>query len=179
MAKKKHYLIKGEKYSIDDTFKIIAPLLNPDEEYNKDNRPTKVNFYGDMIKPNSQRYQTFYYKGCTCVKCGRKALYFEKNKMSNDRSYHLNLYGMDENGNEVLFTKDHILPKSKGGQDYITNYQTMCEKCNKEKLTTMSRKDKIHTLLASNKLCRKFMVTCYKKYPAYKLNKWREKYENN
>lgn len=30
-------------------------------------------------------------------------------------------------------TKDHIIPKSKGGIDDLSNYQTMCERCNKEK----------------------------------------------
>lgn len=171
MAKKRKntpYLIKGDRYSIDDTFKLIAPYLDPDEkEYIPGKKKTKVDFYGDIIKPNSHRYQTFYYKGCTCVKCGLKASYFEKNKRSNDRNYHLNLYGIDENGKEVLFTKDHIFPKSKGGEDYITNYQPMCERCNKEKLTSMSTKDKIHTVLAKPKLCKKLMVLYYKKHPVY------------
>lgn len=27
-------------------------------------------------------------------------------------------------------TKDHIVPKSKGGPDKIENYQTMCTECN-------------------------------------------------
>ena len=33
----------------------------------------------------------------------------------------------------VLMTKDHIIPKSKGGIECITNYQPMCLKCNQEK----------------------------------------------
>lgn len=45
---------------------------------------------------------------------------------------HFNLYGV-RNGKLVLFTRDHILPKSKGGANNITNYQTMCERCNKKK----------------------------------------------
>lgn len=40
---------------------------------------------------------------------------------------------IDENGKEVLMTKDHIIPKSKGGADDISNYQTMCERCNEAK----------------------------------------------
>lgn len=50
-----------------------------------------------------------------------------------DKSFHLNLYAIDENGKEVLMTKDHIIPKSKGGADDISNYQTMCERCNEAK----------------------------------------------
>lgn len=163
--KNKPYLVKGDRYSIEETFKIVAPFLDPDAVYDKDHRKEKIDFYGDMIKANSQRYQTFYYKGCTCVKCGLKASYFEKNKMSDQKSFHLNLYGIDENGEEILFTKDHILPKSKGGKDHLTNFQTMCTKCNEDKSSTMSLEDKVHTVLSTPKLCQKIMVEHYKKHP--------------
>lgn len=35
-------------------------------------------------------------------------------------------------------TKDHIIPKSKDGKDDISNYQTMCYKCNLEKGNNLS-----------------------------------------
>ena len=50
-----------------------------------------------------------------------------------DKSYHLNLYAVDDNGDEILMTKDHIIPRSKGGIDDISNYQTMCRLCNEAK----------------------------------------------
>ena len=93
----------------------------------------KILFDGDLIKSNSQRLQTFKLKGCTCVRCGLVGTYFVKEKHANDGSYHLNLYGVDKDGKEILFTKDHIIPKSKGGIDDISNYQTVCVKCNMSK----------------------------------------------
>lgn len=38
-----------------------------------------------------------------------------------------------KNGNEVMLTRDHIYPKSKGGLDNIKNYQVLCVKCNQKK----------------------------------------------
>lgn len=49
-----------------------------------------------------------------------------------DEPYHMNLYGT-KNGQEILFTKDHILPKSKGGTNTMDNYQIMCRICNEKK----------------------------------------------
>ena len=46
------------------------------------------------------------------------------------QTFHFNLYALDADGNEVLMTKDHIVPKSKGGEDKGINYQTMCYPCN-------------------------------------------------
>ena len=101
--------------------------------FEKKRNLSKVDFDGDMIKGNSQRYQTFFTKGCRCVKCGIEGKYFVKEKHLKDISFHLNLYAIDENEKEILMTKDHIIPKSKGGANDISNYQTMCKKCNEAK----------------------------------------------
>jgi hypothetical protein len=94
----------------------------------------KVN--GVPIKLGSDRYKVFKFKGLECVHCKTIASFMAietfKNK-SKILSYHINLYGYDENGEEILFTKDHIFPKSKGGLNYFDNYQTMCTICNAEK----------------------------------------------
>lgn len=42
---------------------------------------------------------------------------------------HLNLYGM-ENGKEILFTKDHIIPQVLGGTTNADNLQVLCTVCN-------------------------------------------------
>ena len=63
----------------------------------------------------------------------RIAVYFAKEKFADQSTYHLNLYAVDDNGDEILMTKDHIMPRSKCGIDDISNYQTMCKLCNEAK----------------------------------------------
>jgi len=89
---------------------------------------------GVQVKLTSQRYEVFK-RNLTCVKCGLKGAFFaiERQKKEDTDKYHLNLYGIDKDGNEVLMTKDHIVPKAHNGKNHISNYQTMCIKCNMEK----------------------------------------------
>lgn len=91
---------------------------------------TKV-FSGIAIKMSSARYFLFRNKGTDCVRCGAKGEYFSIT--SQNGSHHLNLIALDKDGNKVLMTKDHIIPKSKGGKNTEGNLQPMCVKCNMEK----------------------------------------------
>jgi 5-methylcytosine-specific restriction endonuclease McrA len=78
----------------------------------------------------SRRRVKFFRKlGTDCVSCGCVGTFFalEMDKCGN---ISLDLYGIDTNGVERLLTFDHIIPKSKGGSNRISNLQTMCEKCN-------------------------------------------------
>lgn len=84
---------------------------------------------GDKIKITSIRLNVFKNSNLTCPICDTKASYFAKEKSLNDKNYHLNLYGID-NGKEILFTRDHIIPRSLGGKDTLKNQQIMCERCN-------------------------------------------------
>jgi 5-methylcytosine-specific restriction endonuclease McrA len=104
--------------------------LTKDVLFEQDKCNSKVELDCDIIKGNSERYQTFFTKGLKCACCGIEGQYFAKEKHITDKSYHLNLYAIDENGEEVLMTKDHIVPRSKGGKNDVSNYQTMCERCN-------------------------------------------------
>lgn len=94
-----------------------------------------ADFDGDPIRMRSQRYQLFR-KSVRCVRCGLEGTYFAKERFATNREserYHFNLYGTNANGKEVMLTKDHIIPKSKGGKDVLSNYQTMCAPCNQKK----------------------------------------------
>ena len=43
---------------------------------------------------------------------------------------HINLYGRNQHGHEVMLTADHIIPKSNGGLGVLENFQLLCVKCN-------------------------------------------------
>lgn len=90
---------------------------------------------GHDVYTTSLRYKTFIEKGYTCVCCGRVGAYYALEKFIGSKKprAHFNLYSSDD----VLMTKDHILPKSKGGADCIENMQTMCTICNGTKGNTV------------------------------------------
>jgi hypothetical protein len=73
--------------------------------------------------------------GIKCKGCGMKATHFavEDFRGSNQRVPHANLYGMDRDGTEVLFTHDHKLARALGGDDNLNNTQVMCSPCNTKK----------------------------------------------
>ena len=113
----------------------VIPFVTPfDKQFKK-------GFTGDdgeihPIKMGSDRYWCFALRGLNCVCCGIEGKFFalESHKYnSGTKRYHLNLYAIDKDGNEILMTKDHVTPKSKGGKNHIHNYQTMCYKCNQKK----------------------------------------------
>lgn len=96
--------------------------------------PKRHEIRGDMIKlGKSLRLQTFYHKGLVCCKCGLPAKFFVKEKAIPNEAWHVNLYGVNKEGQEVLFTHDHIVPKSRGGKNNLENTQTMCCYCNWDK----------------------------------------------
>ena len=119
-------LIRKGIYSIDEVLSKTVPVKTKKKD-------CKVNFDGDLIKMNSQRYELFKNKGVKCVDCGIEGKYFVKEKHPSSNSYHFNLYAINKRGKEVLMTKDHIIRKRDGGADSLENYQTMCTKCNQKK----------------------------------------------
>ncbi len=87
---------------------------------------------GDLINMTSLKLQTFAKDGIRCRICGCKGVYFAKEKYPDEPYYHLNLYALKD-GREVLMTRDHVVPQSKGGRDRLNNFQTLCQECNKKK----------------------------------------------
>jgi 5-methylcytosine-specific restriction endonuclease McrA len=91
-------------------------------------------FFGVNVKITSQRYKVFK-ENMKCSKCGLEGsfLAIEKDSLLKTENYHMNLYAINSDGKEILMTKDHIKPISKGGKNIHSNYQTMCIICNVEK----------------------------------------------
>lgn len=88
---------------------------------------------GESIFTFSDRYKVFFTKGYKCAKCGLEGKYFALEKsVPEEGRYHLNLYALKD-GEEILMTKDHIIPRSKGGKNRLENYQPMCTICNHKK----------------------------------------------
>lgn len=81
------------------------------------------------VKVGSARLVMYKVKGTKCVnpECHRHGV--EWRIESNGSAPHLNLYCADG----VMMTKDHVVPKSKGGPDVLDNFQPMCARCNERK----------------------------------------------
>lgn len=90
-----------------------------------------ISLRGYKIIVDTDRYENLYYHGLKCAQCGLEAKFaaIEKNIYSKDK-FHLNVYGIDKNGKELMLTKDHIFPRILGGLDTLNNYQVLCERCN-------------------------------------------------
>jgi hypothetical protein len=112
----------------------------PHIEKRKGMKPLRHNLDGDLVKVSSLRLNTFKEKGCKCVSCGLEGTYFLKTRGNPKERWHLNLFADVEREfygekvvEKVLFTKDHIYPKSKDGLNRLFNMQTMCVICNGKK----------------------------------------------
>lgn len=136
------------KYERVDTLtidQVVKAVINRDiEEKNHfatkpenrtfQNLPKRSNCAGHMLRLNSVRLQTFSLFGTDCITCGIQGKFFAvERELGSTNGYHANLYAVDEDGNEVMMTHDHILARSLGGVDNTSNTQTMCTHCNAAK----------------------------------------------
>jgi 5-methylcytosine-specific restriction endonuclease McrA len=90
---------------------------------------------GYNLNLSKDRYKCFLKNGRKCYSCNLEGSYFalEYVRSKSYSGYTLNLYGKRESGKEEYFTKDHLIPKSIGGKDELSNYNTMCWTCNHTK----------------------------------------------
>lgn len=120
-------MIRKQIYTIKEVHDKVRPHI-PNEQ-------NLVTYDGDEIDMESQRYAVFKRGKCVCVKCQLEGAYYAKEKskgQENSKRWHFNLYGV-KHGREIMFTKDHIVPRSLGGKDILPNYQIMCSECNGKK----------------------------------------------
>ena len=103
---------------------------------------------GYEVGVSSLRLQTFCIaaagkKGIHYKACGLRAQYFAVESFAGSLlpSTHANLYGK-KGDVEVLFTQDHVIPRSRGGKDNLNNSQVMCQPCNSRKGSRSDRKFK-------------------------------------
>lgn len=128
-------MIKNKKQQYERVGTLEMDNVFPLIEKNFDN-PLKlrVNIGKYYVNVSSLRLKSFFLHGTSCSCCENKASFFavERN-IGTDSPYHLNLYGIDKEGSEILFTHDHILARGLGGTDTIDNTRTSCGPCNWEK----------------------------------------------
>lgn len=104
----------------------VFPYVTDSKEGKRKEYKVGENLYS--VRMNSKRYFVFK-ESPVCVSCGLKGEKFLLEQHPEDLSPHFNFYAV-ENGQLVLMTKDHVVPKSKGGKDKIDNFVTMCSICN-------------------------------------------------
>jgi hypothetical protein len=119
-----------QSYDPDSVLQYVGP----------DNKPIAVVINGSLhrIKVRSLRLQCFKVSK-RCIRCGLEGTIISADTFTtkSDRTgIHFNLYAKF-NGKTRLMTKDHTMPKSKGGADHLDNLKTMCDQCNCRKGSTV------------------------------------------
>ena len=124
-----------KKFSIPDIEHLLKEI-NINWDGNMAHTDTII-IEGYNVYPKSMRYKNFFTHGYKCCVCGKEGTYFylDVDEKQNKNRGHFNLYADDG----TLMTKDHIVPKSKGGKNHINNYQTMCCQCNTNKGNIMPK----------------------------------------
>jgi hypothetical protein len=120
-------------FPVEDVLPFVVMEHPAEGKEHISSRPQRI-YNGQSVHMDSLRYQTFVKSGVVCVACGLAGSYFalERHRGNGER-YHLNLYGVNDYLREVLFTKDHIMPRVHGGPTTLPNMQTMCAPCNNAK----------------------------------------------
>lgn len=98
----------------------------------------RFKIYGYSIKVSGTRLECLK-RSPVCVGCERVGAVWilqTQGNMSFDKP-HFNLFTLENGKPARMMTRDHIIPKSKGGRGDMNNLQTMCERCNNAKADAM------------------------------------------
>lgn len=134
--KQPKHRIRLAEFNIDD----VLPHISREDR----KREYKVGEKVYEVRMDSSRYFVFR-ENLRCSACGLEGIKFCLELSPSDKNPHFNLYGL-ENGRLILMTKDHMHPKSYGGIDIHSNYQTMCAICNNLKGSSNIPLEKIREL---------------------------------
>lgn len=138
-------------HTVEEVLPLLQPPFEDDPEHighlrrainatDREKFKTRINgvLGGTTVGLNSIRLYTYKRYGVICVSCGLVGSFFAVERQYDFKKdkphgvFHLNLYAIDD-GEEVMMTSDHIIPKSKGGSNAVVNRQPMCIKCNGKK----------------------------------------------
>jgi 5-methylcytosine-specific restriction endonuclease McrA len=108
-------------------YEVLPYVLEPNQK-GPVHRDFTVNGCTYSINMTATRYRVFQ-KSHFCVCCGLEGRVMVLG-MNGRRFIKKNAYFNLYSENDVLMTKDHIIPRSQGGPDNISNLQTMCSICN-------------------------------------------------
>ncbi len=78
-----------------------------------------------------------------CCKCGCSATHVVTWKHENENYWHIDYFAQRPDGSMKMMTKDHILPKSLGGTNQLTNLRAMCRTCNGNRGNTVTNREMI------------------------------------
>lgn len=120
-GKSKKFIKRVKVYSPEVIFEFMKN--NPKEMFYVDEEGNRCKL---------RRARVFFEKGCKCKLCPTTGSFFALEQWKAG-DFHFDFFAIDQDGDEVLMTIDHIVPKSKGGPDHIDNYDPMCKVCNEIK----------------------------------------------
>jgi hypothetical protein len=115
----------------------VLPIIEADMRKPVKGERTVID--GIPVHTTSIRLRTFALTGVACRWPGCKLVgrlfAFERNigDQHTDKPFHLNLWAIDEHGEQVLVTHDHIISRANGGADHLDNTETMCQPHNNAK----------------------------------------------
>jgi 5-methylcytosine-specific restriction endonuclease McrA len=100
-----------------------------------------------IVLMGNQKYKVFR-NNLSCVCCGLTGSFFKliKVRKKQNRAF-FDLYAINNSGEEILMTRDHIIPISRNGTDALSNLQTMCTVCNNFKRSQIIDLDNLKNIL--------------------------------